>query len=376
MDSSTPIRRDRERREEEEVANRPDSRASGEFDATVRFPPLDPSRLQSRTEPRDYASLSSAARQIAAARILPFALSTQTSSFEVLQPSRPLTYRTHAQLARFDRRSSPTPQSAAEFTDPGATPAPCPTRRRRCRIDRWRTRANRNAAGRPGRYAFSRADCGLLIDVEPLRGSARCCPVDAVASSAPAKRTQRTRCRCYELPSLRCAECTRLSLQDAIARRCVRAAARCAATEAAVIRVASRSHSPNNRRPRRAPISSTTSAVRPCARRLNPVGSGRAGRADASRAVPVDTGCTTSADARCAVPLESDCTSSADSRCAVPVDIGCANRAVARRMKPVARADNGGICRATPGRVVPSARFRYECEGRCSHARRSHVRIR
>ena len=90
MDSSTPTRRDRVRREEEETVDRPDSRAPGEFDATVRFPPIDPFRLQSRAETRDYASLGSVARQIAAARTRPFALSTQTSSFEVLRPPRPL----------------------------------------------------------------------------------------------------------------------------------------------------------------------------------------------------------------------------------------------------------------------------------------------
>ena len=66
------------------------SRASGEFDAKVRFPPIDPFRLQSRAKTRDYASLSSVARQIAAARTRPFAFSTQTSSFEVLRPPRPL----------------------------------------------------------------------------------------------------------------------------------------------------------------------------------------------------------------------------------------------------------------------------------------------
>ena len=41
-------------------------------------------------ETRDYASLGSVARQIAAARTRPFALSTQTSSFEVLRRPRPL----------------------------------------------------------------------------------------------------------------------------------------------------------------------------------------------------------------------------------------------------------------------------------------------
>ena len=64
MDSSTPTRRDRERREEDEVAP--------------------------RAEPRDYALLSSVARQIAAARTRPSALSTQTSSIEVLRQPRSL----------------------------------------------------------------------------------------------------------------------------------------------------------------------------------------------------------------------------------------------------------------------------------------------
>ena len=54
------------------------------------FLPIDPFCLQPRAEPRDYASLNSAARQIAAARTRPFALSTQTSSFEVLRPPRSL----------------------------------------------------------------------------------------------------------------------------------------------------------------------------------------------------------------------------------------------------------------------------------------------
>ena len=52
--------------------------------------PLDPFRLQSRAKPRDYASLSSVRRQIAAAHTRAFVLSTQTSSFEMLHPSRPL----------------------------------------------------------------------------------------------------------------------------------------------------------------------------------------------------------------------------------------------------------------------------------------------
>ena len=43
MNFSTPTQRNRKRRSEEsEVVERPDSRASGEFDATVRFLPLNP----------------------------------------------------------------------------------------------------------------------------------------------------------------------------------------------------------------------------------------------------------------------------------------------------------------------------------------------
>ena len=90
MDSSTPTRRYRERRAEHEVAEGSDSRASGEFDSTVRFPPINFCRLQSHAEPHDYASLDSTARQSASARTRPFALSTLTSSFEVLRPPRSL----------------------------------------------------------------------------------------------------------------------------------------------------------------------------------------------------------------------------------------------------------------------------------------------
>ena len=72
------------------TVDRPDSCASGEFDATVCFPSIDPFRLHSPAETRDYASLSSVARHIAAPRTRPFTLSTQTSSFEVLRPPRPL----------------------------------------------------------------------------------------------------------------------------------------------------------------------------------------------------------------------------------------------------------------------------------------------
>ena len=117
MDSSTRTNRDRERREHE-IAEKPDSRPSGVFDATVRFPPLNPFGVQSRAEPRDYASLSSAARQIAATRTRPFALSTQTSSFEVLRPPRSLspTGLTRSVPASFDaprplRDHQPNPQT-------------------------------------------------------------------------------------------------------------------------------------------------------------------------------------------------------------------------------------------------------------------------
>ena len=87
--------------------------------------------------------------------------------------------------------------------------------------------------------------------------SRRCC--DASTICAPpfcrwhrVHRSRRAhsakRCRCYKLPSLQCAERTLPRLPDAVARRCVRVAARFTAAEAAVFRVASRVHSRNNRR--------------------------------------------------------------------------------------------------------------------------------
>ena len=136
-------------------------------------------------------------------------------------------------------------------------PNPRPKRRRRCRIDQWRTRTDRNAAGRSSGCAISGADHGLLVDVATLRRSARRCSADAVASSAQAECTQLTRCRCCKFPSLRCIERIRPSLPDAVARQCVRAADRCTATGAAVIRVGARFHSPNNRRLCRCPTPST-----------------------------------------------------------------------------------------------------------------------
>ena len=73
----------------EEVVNRPDSRASEEFDATVRFPLFDLFRLHSRAEPRDYASLDAVARRIAAAHTRSYVSTSKASLFESLRPSQP-----------------------------------------------------------------------------------------------------------------------------------------------------------------------------------------------------------------------------------------------------------------------------------------------
>ena len=85
MDSSTPTRRDRDRRDELEFAEGSDSRVFGEFDSSKRFVFINPFRLHSLAEQRDYASLDSPVRQNATARTRPFALSTQILSFEVVR---------------------------------------------------------------------------------------------------------------------------------------------------------------------------------------------------------------------------------------------------------------------------------------------------
>ena len=169
----------------------------------------------------------------------------------------PLFHRAHTHWTRFSRRTPSTPYSSAESTGPAATPAPRPTRRRRCLIDRLRTRTHRDAARRSNRCAISSADHGLLVVVATLRRSARCYYADAVTLFAFAECTERTRPR----------------LSDPVAGRYVRAADRCTATEAAVIHVEARSRSLNNCRFCRNTISSTAFAVRVCGRRGSPVDS-------------------------------------------------------------------------------------------------------
>ena len=115
IDSSTPTHRDRKRREKK-VVYRPDSRASGEFDATVRFPPLDPFRLHSRAKPRDYASLNAVARRIVAARTRPYVPASQTS------------------FLRFCARRSRIPAPDSFAVSPLRTPLP--SRIRRCQFAR------------------------------------------------------------------------------------------------------------------------------------------------------------------------------------------------------------------------------------------------
>ena len=90
MASSTPTRRSRDRRAEEEVLESPDSRTSEELDATVRYPSRDCLRLYASAETHDRESLSSFARQFTSARTRPLPSASQTSSFEMLRPPRPL----------------------------------------------------------------------------------------------------------------------------------------------------------------------------------------------------------------------------------------------------------------------------------------------
>ena len=71
MASSTPTRRSRDRRAEEDdiaLADSPDSRSSEQFNATVRYPPRDALRLFSSAEAQDLQALNSFARQFADAR--------------------------------------------------------------------------------------------------------------------------------------------------------------------------------------------------------------------------------------------------------------------------------------------------------------------
>ena len=116
MDSSPPTRCDRERREEEEVVNRPDRRASGEFDAIVRVHILDLFRLHLCAQPSDYASLNAVARRIVAARSRPYVPASQASLFKILHSSQP------DSLAELARRE---PASHANFQPNPLTPI-CP----------------------------------------------------------------------------------------------------------------------------------------------------------------------------------------------------------------------------------------------------------
>lgn len=88
MDSSSTIHRDRERRKNGEIVEKLDSRASGQFDVTVRLCSFDPFRLQLLAKPRNLVLLRFVAQYIAGERIRPIVLSTLTFVSEVLRLSR------------------------------------------------------------------------------------------------------------------------------------------------------------------------------------------------------------------------------------------------------------------------------------------------
>ena len=328
MNFSTPTHRDRERRdeekeeeEEEEVVNRPDSRASGKFDATVRFSPLNPFRLHSRAEPCGYASLDSVARRIAAARTRLYVPASQASLFKALHPSQP---DSPAGLARREpvshaarQPNQPIVLSAHALAGSSARRFSAPSKPTRLSIAppdlRVRATACRTfaaaAAERVAPCADSPDSCGPCRNLFSAAAHATCfgarheVPVDTgCTTSTDARRV--------------------VPVGSGRAGRAVPVDTGCTTSDDA-------------RRVVSVETGCTTSAYARCA---VPVGSGRAGRADARRAVPVDTGCTTSADARCAVPVgsghagravpvDTGCTTSADARCAVPVGSGRASRA-------------------------------------------------
>ena len=128
MDSSTPTRRNRERREEHEVAEGSDSRASGEFDLTVSFPLLipfayirAPSRVTTRrwTLPRDRLLPRAPGRSRCRRRLLHSkccarrapSLPPGSHAVDPLLSSRPVHSVVLSRIHRSSRDPSPTPHS-------------------------------------------------------------------------------------------------------------------------------------------------------------------------------------------------------------------------------------------------------------------------
>ena len=192
MASSTPTRSRRESREEDAHSGRPVSRESAHLDAMVRFQPRDLLRLYASAEMRDLWSLTSAARQISAARNRPAVPTSQASSFEILRNSQTVSPAESATRGKHrSRRNSPPNQANNSLRSlPPVTRA---------------AGLHESAHEDPAGYVLVKAVTQLAVhivnaghDDAPLRRNARRAPA---RMSERSRRTRSRRCAPLSFPS-------------------------------------------------------------------------------------------------------------------------------------------------------------------------------